>query len=393
MNPSARPALSSYAGGGIPFSRRLAALGRRMRSLLITALLLSPSILAVAYYGFIAADRYESEARFVIRTASKSPSAIGGLGALMQLIGMSRSQDDAYAVRDYLLSRNALEELRRRIDLARIYDHPDADLLTRYPSRIFVRTDEDFYRYFQYRLSVIVNSSSGLTILRSEAFRGEDAALVARTLLQLGEAWINRLNERVLEDAVRVAQAEVTRAEQRRLASQLAITNFRNKELVLDPTKSAAIIVELIGKLSAELATVRADIAETQGNARNSPQLLSMQQRAEALERQIAFERARISSGADGIADKIATYEKLMLEQQFASRALDQAMSALQLSWTEARRQQLFLEHVVEPLASDEATQPHRWRMIATVIGFNIVGFGVFWLIATGLREHGQGHR
>jgi capsular polysaccharide transport system permease protein len=311
----------------------------------------------------------------------------------MQLIGLSRSQDDAYAVRDYLLSRNALAELDKRVGVRRMFDNADVDFLTRYPSFIFNSTDEDFYRYFQFRLNVYVNSSSGLTILQAEALNGPQAALIATTLLRLGEEWINRLNERVLQDAVRVAQGEVTRAEQRRVDSQVAITTFRNHELVLDPTKNAAIVMELIGKLATELATVRADLAELKANAPGSPQLESMNQRAEAIEQQIALERGRIATGSDGLADKIATFEKLMLEQQFATRSLEQAMSALQAARTEARRQQLFLEHVVEPIATDKATEPRRWRVIATVVGFNIVGFGIAWLIFMGLRDHSYARR
>ena len=55
-------------------------------------LVLLPTLMAAVDHGAIASDRYVSEARFVIRTASKPTSLAGGLGALMQLIGMSRSR-------------------------------------------------------------------------------------------------------------------------------------------------------------------------------------------------------------------------------------------------------------------------------------------------------------
>ena len=90
--------------------------------------------MAALYYGALASDRYVSEARFVIRTASKPTNLAGGLGALMQLIGMSRSQDDAYAVRDFLTSRDAMHELEARMDLRAIYQNRDADPYTRFPS-------------------------------------------------------------------------------------------------------------------------------------------------------------------------------------------------------------------------------------------------------------------
>ena len=108
-------------------------------------LVLLPTLIAAVYYGAIARDRYVSEARFVIRTASKPANLAGGLGALMQLIGMSRSEDDAYAVRDFLTSRDALHELESRIDLRAIYRNRDADPFIRYPSLLFRKTDEGFF--------------------------------------------------------------------------------------------------------------------------------------------------------------------------------------------------------------------------------------------------------
>jgi capsular polysaccharide transport system permease protein len=375
---------------GLGVRRSRAGLGRLLRVLLV----LAPTLLAAAYYGLIATDRYVSEARFVIRTAAKPASTIGGLNALLQLAGMSRSEDDAYAVRDFLTSRDALRRLRERLNLERIYGPPDADFVARWPSIFYGPSDEMLHLYFQRMLSVVVNSSSGLTTLRAQAFRAEDAQEVATELLAFGEDLVNRLNVRLQDDAVRVAAAEVTQAEERRIANQIAITAFRNRELILDPGRNSAIVVELIGRLSGELADLRAQIGEMQGNAPNSPQMNGLAHRAAAIERQIALERARVGNGSDGLADKIAEYERLMLEREFSVRSLSQAVSALEAARVEARRQQLFLERVVEPGRPDEATMPQRWRTALTVFGFNVIGFGVLWLIWSGLREHAgeKGH-
>jgi capsular polysaccharide transport system permease protein len=146
--------------------------------------------------------------------------------------------------------------------------------------------------------------------------------------------------------------------------------------------------VQLIGKLSADLADARADIAETRGNSPNSPQLQALQQRAQAIEDQIAVERGRVASSSDGLADKVAVYERLMLEREFAIRTLEQAVVSLETSRIEAHRQQMYLERVVEPGLPDEATMPRRWSMVLTIFGFNVIGAGVLWLIGAGLREH-----
>ncbi len=360
---------------------------RHWRVTVRTLLVLLPTIVAGLYYGVIATDLYVSEARFVIRSAKPS-TAMGGLGALLQLAGLSRAQDDAYAVHDFLTSRDALRQLTQKIDLRRMYDDPNADFITRYPSPLFGHSDEQFFRYFQHRLSVIVNNSTGLTTLRVEAFRADDAQRVASALLTLAEGLVNKLNARMQQDAVEIAAGEVKRAEQRRVANQIETTEFRNRELILDPTANSAIVVQLIGKLSADLADARADIAETRGNSPNSPQLQALQQRAQAIEDQIAVERGRVASSSDGLADKVAVYERLMLEREFAIRTLEQAVVSLETSRIEAHRQQMYLERVVEPGLPDEATMPRRWSMVLTIFGFNVIGAGVLWLIGAGLREH-----
>jgi capsular polysaccharide transport system permease protein len=307
---------------------------------------------------------------------------------------MSRSQDDAYAVRDFLLSRDAMHALAGRVDLPAIYRRDGPDPLARYPSPLFPATDEGFYRYFGNRVAAIVNTSTGLTTLRVEAFKPADAALVAETLLELSEGLVNKLNTRMQEDAVRVAAAEMARAEKNRIDKQVAVTAFRNRELVLDPAASSAMVVELIGKLSADLAGVRTQIGETEAGSPSSPQLATLRQRAAAIEHQIRTERQRVAANSDGLADKIEQYERLVLEQEFSVQILAQSVAAMELARTEARRQQLFLERVVEPGVPDEALEPRRWRLIWTVFGFNVIGAGVIWLLVAGLSEHaGMGRR
>ena len=150
-----------------------------LRTTFRVMIILLPTLLACLYYGWLATPRYVSEARFVIRAASKPTNLAGGLDSLLQLVGLSHSQDDAYAVHDFLTSRDAVMQLQSQVDLAGIYQQPDVDLLVRYPSALFGLTNEGFFRYLQHRFSVIVNYTTGLTTLRVEAFRAQDAFQVA----------------------------------------------------------------------------------------------------------------------------------------------------------------------------------------------------------------------
>ena len=361
------------------------------RGRLIVLLLALPTLLAMLYYGVLADDRYVSEARFLVRSSMQQANALGGMGALLKLAGLSRSQDDAYAVRDFLTSRDALQQLGKRLDLRAIYDTADTDLLLRYPSLLYPATQEGLYRYFRSRLSVVVNLDSGIVTLKVEARRAADAQRVAQALLGLGEGLVNRLNARMRADTVRVAEDEVARAQQRRIAAEVALTAFRNRELMLDPVKTSAMLLQVVGKLAEAEAEVKAQIATLRATTPTSLQLPPLEERAAAVHQQIVAERMRAGSKSDGLADKIAAYEGLVLEQDFADRMLTHAMTSLEAARTDARRQALFLERVVQPDLPDEPARPRRVVMILTAFGFNLLGAGLAWLLFTGLREHAAG--
>ena len=55
----------------------------------------------------------------------------------------------------------------------------------------------------------------------------------------------------------------------------------------------------------------------------------------------------------------------------------------------EVRRQHLFLERTVQPSKPDAAKAPERLKIIATALILNLVSVLMFWLIRTGIKEHG----
>lgn len=357
----------------------------RHRALRWTALLL-PSILAVVYYGLIAADQHESEARFVVRSAAR-PEMSGTLSFLVQL-GLARSQDDSFIVQDFIASRDAVDRLKARLPLLRIYGHEGADFLARYPSLLYGPEEEQLYRYLKNMISVVHSERTGISTLRVRAFDAADARAVAATLLLLSEELVNRLNARLQTDAIANSAAEVKTAQERLIEAQTRLTEFRNRELMVDPARNAVALAELIARLSAELGAVQAQIAEMKGGTAASPQLVGLQRKATALEQQIGEERRRVADDRDGLATRIAAYERLQLEREFARRMLASSEAELVRARSDAARQMLYLERIVEPHVADYPTQPKRIRSLGTIVAANLLLLLVGWLIYTGLMEH-----
>src|SRR6185437_10476667 len=98
-----------------------------------------------------------------------------------------------------------------------------------------------------------------------------------------------------------------------------------------------------------ELGTTQAQIKELKMGTGESPQLANLQRKASALEQQMVEERRHILQGGGGLAARLAEYERLQLERDFARQALGAADEELARTRQEASRQLLYLERIVQP--------------------------------------------
>ncbi len=164
------------------------------------------------------------------------------------MTGIARSQTTlTRSVQEYIQSRDAVSALSQRLGLREIFARPGADVLARFPNPMSGDSDEELFLHYKQMVEAVHVTTTGITNLRVQAFRPDDALLINRTLLTLGEELVNRMNERIRADSVKFAESEVDRSQQRLMEAQIKITEFRNRELMLDPSKSSLIVAELIG--------------------------------------------------------------------------------------------------------------------------------------------------
>jgi len=347
-----------------------------------------PTLISIAYFSLVASSRYVSEARFVVRSANANqPSAVG---LALQGVGFSTGINDAFAIHEYIMSRDALENLKNKHDVAGIFGRRDADLLSRYPRPGEKPSDEALYKAFQRFTTVGYDAATGISTLRVEAFSPQDAQALNRSLLDSGEALVNRLNDRASQNAVQDAKDALLRAQEEVRASQSALTALRNSAQFIDPRAAAAESSQLIGGLLVTVAQLRAERAQLQAQAPSSPELPLLNQRITAYENQIAAARAAVAGSATSLAPKVGKYEEMTVRREMADKQLAQATSALLTAEQEARRQKLYLERIVEPSLPDAALLPKRWLAILTVFASSLLAYGVGWLVWAGVREHRQ---
>lgn len=374
---ASRPAASRSSS---PWLRML---WRRRFYLLLVVL---PTLIAGLYlYGF-AAGQYVSETRFLVRGRQETRVA-SSLSDMIGAAGFKQSSEEALSVRDFLRSQDALKALDRSIDLTGLYRRPEADLLFRLwtadPPIEFLQI------YHQWMNTISHDATSGIITLQARAFRPEDAQRIAEEQLRLSETFINDLSVKAREETLRVAHEELARAEQRVRDSQMAVTTFRQREQAVDPSRSAQIGLEGLGALEGLLTAARAELQEKSSYMRNdNPQIATLRNRIASLQTEIARHRERLTLGGQALPGQLATYERLMLEREFADKQLASATASLETARLDAQRQQLFLARVVQPNMAEYPLYPKAGIMLISMFLVLSVLYGIGWMLAAGIREH-----
>jgi capsular polysaccharide transport system permease protein len=119
-----------------------------------------------------------------------------------------------------------------------------------------------------------------------------------------------------------------------------------------------------------------------------NPAIPTLQSRIIAVSREIAAQNGRAVGTPTGIASKLGAYEKLQVEDEFATQILTAANTALETARTDAQKQQFYLERVVEPDKPDQSTLPHRLKRILVIFASSLCLYFIGWMITVGILEH-----
>jgi len=354
--------------------------------LLFLLLVALPTVLSVLYFGFIATDRYLSEAQLTIRQPS------GGTldplsGMLLNIAGQSNN-NDSYIVQNYIQSRGIVDKLEKRIGMSKFYKTGEADWLSRLPENA---TREDMFEYFLNHVEASFDQQSGVVDLTVSAFRPEDAKLIADSIVALSDDMVNRVSERARTETVKFSESQARQARSQLERARLRITQFRRRHGELDPVRSAQSIGQIVGSLEGEISSAGAEIASLRSFLDDrSPQVTAMKARIQALKTQLINEKGRLASDSkdETYVKLLDEYERLRLDEQFALTSYTSAEAATTMARTDASRRQLYLIAFVPPSLPDTALEPRRMWLIASTFGLCLLGYGIIMLVTSAVREH-----
>lgn len=345
-----------------------------------------PTLLAAVYFGLIASDVYISESRFVVRSPESQTAS--PLGLILKGVGFSRSQDDSYTVKEFILSRDALHSLDEQLGVRSSFASKKADVFSRFAGLNRDNSFEALYKYYKNHVDLQLDSASSIATLTTRAFTAKDSFDINQRLLEMSEALINRLNERGQQDMIRFAVQEVGEAEKKSKAAALALARYRNEKGVIDPEKQSPISLQQIAKMQDELIATRSLLAQVHLLAKNNPQIPALELQAKSLETEIKAEHTRVAGGNRSLASKAAEYQRLALEKEFDDKMLASAMSTLEQARNEALRKQFYLERIAQPSMPDKALEPRRLRSVAAIFVLGLVAWGVLTMLIAGIKEH-----
>ena len=360
---------------------------RLFKNILFYFCVLIPTSSATIYYFWFSSDIFLSESQLIIRMPEKQSPSL--LGDLLQGSGFVNSQGDAYSVKNYILSRDAMRKVDDNLKIKEKFSSHQIDIINRFAGIIPDNSYEAFYQYYQKMVEVELDSTSSIITLRSRAFDAKNAQDINLNLLDSGEELVNKLNERARKDMIKFAQNEVENAEKKTKATSLALAKYQNSVGVIDPQQQSTIPLQQIAKLQDELIATKTQILQVETLSPENPQLPVLHKRAEMLAAEIDKESERLTGSPDkSLVSKTVQFNRLSLDKEFADRQLASALASLEQARVEVQHQQLYVERIAQPSLPDVAQEPRRIKIIATIFILGMAVWGILSLLVAGVKEH-----
>lgn len=329
-----------------------------------------PTLGGAVYYGLLASDRYVTEAHFAIRPAlggaeKANPDKVGtNAGVPKELIAQ-----DTLITYEYTMSRAMLEVLEKDLPLREWFSRDSIDYFSRFDPE---KPIEKFVKYWRNRVSIEVESNSGIMTLAVNAFDATESLTITKAVLKEAERMVNQLSLSARQDAVAESSRELKLAEDRMTRIRLAVRDLRNRDGVLDAQKSNEANLKTIGELRTARINFAVQLTVAQRDlGPNSNRIVELRTQIRDLDENIArLERQAASLDPEQkrlLSDALTRFEALDNERKDAEKYYTAVLAANERARIIAARQIEFFSVIVPPVLAQSAVQPRRLLMISLV--------------------------
>lgn len=338
--------------------------------------------LAGVYYGLVATPLYVSEARFSVRSKGAAASS----GMLSGLLGApSGGLSDISAVAEYIGSQDMLHALQSRLDLRSVYAQPRIDPLQWLPRNA---SQERFHRFYRRHVIVRIDREANTVAVIVKSFDPKSAQQTASAVLELTEQFVNSMSQRLRDDSLTTATAELNAARAHAEEARQAVTEFRGQNADLDPSASGVALVHSLDVLQAQRVALLGQIAALATYSQpSSPAMQQAKAQLANIEAQIGVAKGR-QNAESRRPQQMTTFETLQLARASAEKTLETAEGAHSGARLAAEQREKFVVRIIKPSLPQEAVSPDRMLEFLTTLVFAIAGYALVALTVAAIRDH-----
>ncbi len=345
------------------------------------------SVLAIVYWGFIASDRYVSEAHVVIQRTDLAGGQTMNFGGMLPGVG-NVGHSDQLLLRDHLLSVDMLEKLDAKLKLREHYSDTTRDPL----SRMWHQDTpvERFHRHYLSRVGIEFDEYSGVLVIKAQAYDPNTAQAIAAMLVNEGERYMNGLAHSLAQEQVTFLEKQVTEMSERAIEARQTVVAFQNQEGLISPQSTAESRSAIIGGLEAQLADLQARRTTLLGYlAPQAPGVVEVNLQTAAIEKQIAQEQARLAApNGQTLNTTIEEFQRLQMAADFSEEVYKTALVALEKGRVEATRTLKKVSVLQSPTLPQYPLQPRRTYNVIVFVLVALLLAGVVHLLAAIVRDH-----
>ena len=365
--------------------------GRRGR--ILFAFVFGPTLVIAFYLFFLHSGMYVSNAGFALRAGDGTDMSMSAMNPMFA--GVSSTTLDAFILQSYILTADMQEKVEREVGWRAHFSARSRDIYSRLKSE---PTSEELLEYWQWMVSAHYSLDKGFITVEVKAYTPEMAKKINDAILEFSEDLVNQINARAHQDALQLARKEVAMAEERHLRALESLQKFRDDKELLDPRITAESLERIVAGLEAEAVSVQSELAATLSvMQKNSPKVITLQNRLQAVQEQIAKEKSRLAGldvsaqgkqGADPLSSLFGSYAHLLSEEKFAQELLLKAMEAAEKARVRAIAQSRYIVAFQPPTLPQESLYPKPALFTILSFLFLLVVVGISALIIAAIADH-----
>lgn len=342
------------------------------------------------YWIFIASDRYVSEAIVILEKTDSSSAHMADASQLLASFGGAVGKNDQLLLREYLMSVDILLKLDSALDLRAHYSDTTKDIVSR-------MWDKDcdiewFHRHYISRINIVYDDYAGVLRIKASAYDAKTAQAIAQMLVNEGEQFMNSLAQELATAQVNFLTNETQKAYDRLLKSNNALLAFQNAKGLVSPQETTESINAIIAKLEAQRTEFVTQLAVYPSNlAKDNPSILVLKKSIEAIDKQIALERARLASPVkdkNSLNYTVEQFKRLEMDVSFSKDLYKSALIGLEKGRIDATRTIKKVSVLQKPGLPEYPIEPTRiYNIVVTLLSTLIIA-GILKLMEGIVRDH-----